>query len=127
MTFKILIADDENESRHIIKEAVSAALADCDFVFAENGREALDKATSENLDLVIIDIIMPFMNGVESLKVIRMSEPDLPIIVVSGSAGNELKDEALKSGANLLFEKPIEISELATAIQKIFGVSSEGI
>jgi CheY-like chemotaxis protein len=121
MTFKILIADDEADARVIIKEAVSATLKDTDIVFAGNGNEAIEQCRAQDFDLVIIDLIMPFMNGIESLKVIHMSEPDLPIIVVTGTDDSEMKDEALKSGANLLLEKPLQLDELARAVRHMTG------
>ena len=122
MSFKILIVDDEADSRVFIKEAVSAALKDIKITIAENGIVAIEQAKSNDFDLVIIDLIMPFMSGIESLKVIHMSEPDLPIIVVTGTDNNEMKEEALRTGANLLLEKPLELNQLITAVKNMIGI-----
>ena len=120
MTYKILVADDDLDCRVLIKEAVAGE--DCEVITAETGQEALEKATSEDFDLVVIDLHMPCIDGIEALKIIHMSEPDLPIMVVTGVENEELKAEALKNGANLIIEKPFDITSLVEEIKKLLGM-----
>ena len=120
MTYKVLVADDELEGRVMVKEAIAGE--DCSVVVVADGREALEKATSEDFDLVIMDLIMPGMDGTEALRIIHMSEPDLPIIVVTGADTEEMRAEALRAGANLVITKPYELMDLVSAVRKLLGI-----
>lgn len=121
MTYEILVVDDELVSRTLIKAALVGDIFS--IVFAENGREAVEKATSEDFDLIIMDLMMPFMDGSEAIKIIHMSEPDLPIIVVTGTEEEDMKTDALKCGANLIIQKPLELQELAAEVKRLLGIS----
>lgn len=123
MTYKILIADDEMDVRISLKEAF--AHEDMDISLAENGREALEKATTHDYDIIIIDLLMPHIDGVEALKVIHMSEPALPIIVVTGVMDAELKSDALKSGANLILQKPLDLNEVTLETKRLLGIRDD--
>ena len=120
MTYKILVADDEVEGRVVIKEALTGL--DVDVTEVENGQQALERATSQDFDLIVMDLAMPFVDGVEALKVIHMSEPDLPIIVVTGVQEEETKSLALKSGANILIEKPFDLPDFVSGVRKLLGI-----
>jgi CheY-like chemotaxis protein len=122
MTYQILIAEDEITSRVILKEAIAEINAGIEIITVENGSDALEQATSKNFDLVIIDLIMPVMDGIEALKVIHMSEPDLPILVTTGVEDEELKKEALKGGANIILTKPLDIVEFTSSVRNLLGL-----
>jgi len=125
MTYKILVVDDEIESRVVIKETLADIGVETAVTTAANGSEAIERATSEDFDLVIMDLLMPVMNGVEALKLIHMSEPEIPIIVVTGATEEEIKQHALQGGANIILQKPIDAEELAAAVRKLLGVAGE--
>lgn len=121
MSWNILIADDEMESIVIIKEALSSI--DANFIVAHNGREAIEAATANDLDLVIIDIAMPYLNGVEALKVIKMSEPNLPVAVITGIGIEEMKQEAVKAGASIVVDKPFVLSDLTDQLIRLLNIA----
>ncbi len=122
MTFKIMIADKDPDSRISIKKAVNAAVKDCLITITDSAVQAQEEARSQDFDLILIDLQYSDPEQTESLKVIHMSEPDLPIIAISASAESDEKEEILKSGANLLIEKPVDANELVMAVKKMIGI-----
>ena len=122
MTYQILIAEDEIESRVIVKEAIAEIDAGIEVIAVENGSEAIEQATSKNFDLVIMDLRMPVMDGIEALKIIHMSEPDLPILVTTGIDDEETKTEALRGGANIILTKPLDLGEFCSSVRKLLGI-----
>jgi two-component system, NtrC family, nitrogen regulation response regulator NtrX len=101
---KILIVDDEEYTRAFLQ----SILADGDYElgFAVNGREALEKWEKEYFDLIIMDIKMPEMTGLEVLQHIRSSDTDTVVIMVSAYGDMASVIEAMKLGANDFFTKP---------------------
>ncbi|MFC1581999.1 response regulator [Planctomycetota bacterium] len=120
MTYKILLADDEPETRPILKKAI--AEQDIDLISAESGRMALETTGTEDFDLLIIGIPESGVGNLESLRIIHMSEPDLPILVIGRGLSEEQKAEIISSGANLFVEKPLDIPECSAAVRRLLGI-----
>lgn len=114
---KILVIDDETYIRESFKDYLEDR--EYDVVSADNGREGLALITSERPDLVMLDLMMPEMGGLEVLKQGNAIMPDLPFIVISGA--NRIGDviRALRYGAWDYLEKPVhDLSILEHAINK---------
>lgn len=120
MTFKVLVADQEIDSLLAIKEAINRE--DIEVVSVQDAAQALEKATSDDYDLVIMDLDLEVMDSTEALRIIHMSEPDLPILIIAGACDEDLKANALKAGANLIASKPIRTTELFADIKKLLGI-----
>ncbi len=114
MTQKILIVDDEPS----IREALSGILIDEGFVpvNAETAEQAINILSVEEIDLVLLDIWMPGMDGVEALKQIKKIHPELPVIMISGHGTIETAVQATKIGAYDFFEKPLSYDRIILAI-----------
>ena len=110
----ILIADDEPS----ILQSLSGLLTDEGFevLTADNGYEALKVIDAEAPDLVILDIWMPGIDGMETLKEIKKDNPVLPVIVITGHGNVETAVKATKLGAFDLIEKPLNIDKIIVAI-----------
>jgi len=80
--------------------------------------EALEKADEDNFDAIILDLMMPEMNGLETLTRLREKNPDLQIILLTGHATIEKGIEAMKLGAVDFLEKPIDIQALNAKIKE---------
>ena len=102
---KILAVDDEKA----IQNSISAYLQDYDFevILADDGRMGLDKFREENPDLVLLDLRMPKMDGLQVLKEIKKESPLTPVIVISGAGGVSEAVTALRTGAWDYLIKPI--------------------
>lgn len=114
----ILICDDEEG----IRESFKLILSDTYHLkFATNGLEALEmlKIPSFSPNLMLLDIKMPKMHGMEILKQVKKLKPDLPVIIVTGYQSVEMAQEALKNGAADYIPKPFNSNELKKILQEI--------
>lgn len=117
---KVLIVDDDPQVRKILNRMLSAS--DYEIYSAEDGQKAIDTVARCNPDLIILDIMMPGMSGIEVCKQIREDFPDREIQVLMLSAKDSQADRrrALEYGANDYVTKPFHIDSLARKIQYIF-------
>ena len=83
-----------------------------------NGREALHSFVRERPDLILMDLKMPEMNGIEATERIRSISPDIPIIAVTAHAYYTDKEQALAAGCNAIVSKPYAIADLKQAIER---------
>ena len=103
---KILVVDDDDDLLYMMK--VSLSRYDYELVGADRASEGADKITETAIDLVIVDIGLPNVDGNSFIKWVRETDAKVPIIAISGSI--ERKEEALQAGANCFFAKPFERS-----------------
>ncbi|HQI01679.1 MAG TPA: sigma-54 dependent transcriptional regulator [Deltaproteobacteria bacterium] len=101
---EILIVDDEDYTRTFFQNILMDE--NYTLVFAKNGREALQSWKNECIDLIIMDIMMPEVNGMEVLKNIRSSDTDTMVIMVSAYGDMDSVIDAMRLGANDFFTKP---------------------
>ena len=88
---------------------------------AYGGREALRKVEENPYDVIILDIMMPDMDGLEVLRRIKETHPDLDVIMVTGLPQNATVVEAKKLGASDYISKPVEPDELKLIVQRTLG------
>lgn len=115
----VLVADDDTDVREVIAEALSAPHRRV--VQAKNGVEAVRWATSTQLDLVILDLLMPEMDGVESFRRIHAERPDLPVIIVTGYPESDLMLKVLEIGPFTVLQKPLDVQKLRKVVDLILG------
>ena len=115
MTERVLLVDDEEEYLEIMSERMRAR--DIDVTTSTSAREALDMIATESFDAVIMDFMMPEMNGIEALKAIKEKNPEMQIILLTGHATVEKTVEAMKAGAMDLIEKPADLDALSEKIK----------
>lgn len=111
----ILIVDDERSIRNTVKELLEMEGYKCET--AESGVKALEMCRSKSYDLVISDIKMPQMDGVELLTELRRDFPDLLVVMISGHGTIETAVECIKMGANNFISKPIEMNHFLVAVR----------
>lgn len=121
-TKKILLVEDEERIRKIINIIIRGE--DIEIDEAEDGAQALDKIRSNDFDLVILDIMIPEIDGFGVLEEIRNTErtADLPVIIVSARTSDRDILEGLKGGANYYIPKPFEPQELISSLELILGI-----
>ena len=85
---------------------------------AFNGREAVAKAMAENPDMVLMDIKMPIMDGLEATRLIRAEMPDLPIIALTANAFDNDRQQAMAAGCNDFVSKPVNATLCLELIAK---------
>lgn len=116
-TPKILVVDDEAAVRDLIVDALS--LVSLPSTIASHGMEALTKIREESVDLVILDINMPTMDGYEVLQKMRESGITIPVIVLTARLDREDTKRAFELGADDFVRKPFGIEELTLRVQAI--------
>ena len=118
---KILIVDDEDDILHFLELVLREK--GYEVATASGGHEALTKAQVDRPDLVLLDIMMPQMDGWEVLKLLRVDDETANIPVAMLSARTEAKDrvQGLQEGAIDYICKPFSLAELLAKIETIFG------
>jgi UDP-3-O-acyl N-acetylglucosamine deacetylase len=118
----ILIVDDEES----IRLTISQVLQDEGYttVVAEDGAKALEFISKTIPDLVILDIWMPEMDGIEVLRQIKRIDPDIAVLMISGHASIATAVESTRLGAADFIEKPFDLEEVLAAVQRYIGAPS---
>lgn len=121
MSRKILIAEDSPAAQRLI--SFTLAYRGHEVTIASDGVEALEKLPQAQFDLLILDIMMPRMNGLEVLREIK-TRPDttkLPVIMLTSEKGEADRQTALSLGARFFLNKPFEPDQLLDAVDKVFA------
>jgi two-component system, NarL family, invasion response regulator UvrY len=116
---KILIADDHAIVRKGLVEILRDGAADAVVEEARNGLEALEKARAHNWDVIILDITMPGMNGLDVLRELKRERPQPPVIMLSMHSGANYVNGSLKIGAAGYLNKESAPEELIEAIRTV--------
>lgn len=126
--YKIMIVDDEAEVRQAIARKIDWRAVGFEIVAdAENGRDALEKAETLDLDVVLTDIKMPFMDGLELGAELSRRKPNLKLIVFSGFDEFEYAKEAIKLNVVEYVLKPVNAAELTAILDRVRKVLDEEI
>ncbi len=112
---KIIIVDDERAVRYSFERAFAEEYV---IITAENGMDAIEKVKREQPDIVLMDIKMPVLNGIEALKEIKKINSHIPVIMMTAFGDTDTAIEAMKEGAYDYITKPFENDELRTIIKK---------
>ena len=115
----ILVADDEESVRNLVRSVLTKM--DYAVTTASNGEEVLSQIKNHEFDLLIMDIRMPKLDGMEAFKVLRLDYPSLPIIMITAFSTIETTLETMRLGAFDYITKPFDISEVKTAVEKAFS------
>ncbi|RLF35253.1 MAG: hypothetical protein DRN03_05495, partial [Thermoplasmata archaeon] len=115
MSKRILVVDDEKAIRWSLGEALRNAGYEVDEV--ENGEKALKLFQDDPVDLVILDLKLPDIDGIKVLKELKKIEPALPIIMMTAYGEVETAVEAIKSGAYDFLQKPFQLEKMKIEIK----------
>lgn len=116
-SFRILIADDENDIRSAIRQyLIMDGFQNVDE--ATNGEEAIDLFTEKRHDLIILDLVMPKVNGIQVLRHVRSISSRTQVIIITGNADKNSAIMAVKLGAFDYLEKPFDFDELSSSVSK---------
>lgn len=124
--FQILVVDDDKNIRFFIKEALEMNHYTVHTV--SNGVEALKVLENNYIDLIIVDIMMPKMNGYEFTKEVRLANPSIPILMVSAKQLSEDRKKGFLVGIDDFMTKPLDLEELllhVKALLRRYKIESE--
>jgi len=116
MSIKVLLVDDEEEFTSILSERMEARGLNVDI--ANTGPAATQKVKEKSYDAIVLDLAMPGMDGIETMKQLLEENPDLQVIFLTGHATLEKGIEAVKLGAVEFMEKPVDINKLLEKVSE---------
>jgi DNA-binding NtrC family response regulator len=116
MSEKVLLVDDEVEFLNTLSERMRTR--GLEVATSSTGVEALQKVEKEAYDVIVLDLMMPGVDGLEALKILKAKRPELQVILLTGHATVEKGIEAMKLGAMDFLEKPADINLLTEKIKK---------
>ncbi len=115
---KILVAED-NDSNFILMTYILKKYYE--FERAKNGKEAVDMVDGSTYDMVLMDIKMPVMDGLEATKAIKEKHPELPVIALTANAFDSDRQLALQAGCDDFLSKPVSSDLCIKVIRKYIG------
>jgi DNA-binding response OmpR family regulator len=111
---RVLVVEDEALPGLEIESALEA---DVDVVMTGSGAKALQLALKGTFDCIVLDLGLPDITGLEVLRSLRRLRETLPVVVLTGFRGPEIRDAAKHAGANAYFEKPVDMRVLAMCVR----------
>lgn len=120
---RILIIEDDEGMRSLLKDFLEEEGYEIDSV--DNGSEAFRKIVKEVYDLIVTDVRMPGLSGLDILPGIRKLQPEAPVIVITAFGDKEVYRRAFERGATAYLEKPIHLENLKNLIQKMVSSKEE--
>jgi DNA-binding NtrC family response regulator len=114
---KVLLVDDEEDFISALAERL--AMRQYETKVANSGKAALSEIQKERPDVVLLDLKMPGMSGMETLAEIKAQDPTIEVIMVTGSVDSQIGDSALKAGATDHLVKPFDINALVEKLEDI--------
>ena len=112
----VLVVDDEEQFLKVFSQRLEGRGMKVDT--STSGEEALTKVKGKDFDAIILDLAMPGISGIETLKHIRSENPDLQIIILTGHGSIEKGVEAIKEGAVDFLEKPADVNKVMEKISE---------
>ncbi|MDD4143683.1 MAG: sigma-54 dependent transcriptional regulator [Prolixibacteraceae bacterium] len=119
---KILVIDDERSIRNTLKDILEYEKYEVDL--AEDGKQGIDRAKHSEYDIILCDIKMPGMDGIEVLEQLYANNPDTPVVMISGHGNIDTAVESIKKGAYDFIEKPLDLNRLLISIRNAMDKST---
>lgn len=123
MKIRVLLVDDQEQFVQLMTERLT--MRDYDVTSSSSGEEALEKVKGYNFDVVILDMLMPGIDGIETLREIKSMKPLTEVIVLTGHAAVDTAIAGMKLGAFDYLEKPCETEDLVSKIDKAYQRKAE--
>ncbi len=124
MSYKVLVVDDNLNNSKLIEGILHSEKGKYDVFFAEDGIQGFEKARKLQPDLILMDVRMPILSGLDSLKLLQENKDlkEIPVIIITAYKTDDNFAEAFKYGAFDFITKPIDINELRSRINKALSV-----
>ena len=113
---RILIADDSKMIRMMLRDIIEEVAAFAEIAEAADGAEALELLGEDAFDLVITDLYMPNVTGLQVIREMRESHPQTPVGVISSETARDQIDELKESGAAFVIHKPFQVDDVAEVL-----------
>ena len=125
MSARVLIVDDEKRLAYSLGQTLQLDFPECRVDMAYSGEEALSSLASNTYDLIIADVRMPGVSGMELIKGVRYLDAEVPIIVMTGYGSASLREEAAMLGVDHYIDKPFDIDDLLSTVSQLLPGGEE--
>ena len=123
MDHTILLVDDQRDILKLLRSTLeSLKKPEIKILEAPSGEEAMLESSRHRIDLLVVDYLLPGMNGVELMHKMRARHPEVKTILVSGMSDRKARDEMLNAGATAIFDKPIPLADFLDAVERGLGL-----
>lgn len=119
---KILIAEDNLVNQELIRFLIKSRGWDCEVV--DDGEKAIREFSNAYYDIILMDIQMPIMNGIDATRAIRSSNKNIPIIAITAAKEQDLRAESIDAGMNDFISKPYRKEDLFSSIDRCLCMSA---
>jgi len=124
MAHGILLVDDQRDIVRLLRSTLETLKNTALEIFeAPSGEEALLEASRHKIDLLVVDYLLPGINGLELMRKIRASHPDVRVILITGRTERGVRDEMLNAGAMAIFDKPIPLTDFLDVVERALGLT----
>jgi CheY-like chemotaxis protein len=118
----VLLVDDQRDIVRLLHSTLQTLGHQLDIVDAPSGEEALLESSRRKVDLLVADYLLPGISGVELMRKIKVRNPDMKVIFISGMTERKARDEMLNAGASAIFDKPIPLADFLDAVERALGL-----
>ncbi len=116
---RILIVDDEETLTFSLYQTFIKAPVDCEVITASSGSEALQRIEQKQFDVLITDVAMPGLDGMELLTIVKAKYPSTKVIIITAYGSDEREEIAYQKGAEKYIEKPFDLHEVREIVFKM--------
>src|SRR4030095_1577901 len=118
----ILLVDDQRDIVRLLHSTLQTLGHQLDIVDAPSGEEALLEASRRKVDLLVSDYLLPGISGVELMRKVKVRNPELKVIFISGMTDRKARDKMWPAGAVAISEKPIPLADFLDAVERGLGL-----
>jgi DNA-binding NtrC family response regulator len=115
----VLVVDDEEGVREVLSDALGTKQRQV--LTAASGEEAIEIVKKTDVDLVLLDLSMPGIDGVETFRELQTIRPGLPVVIVTGYPDSDLMARALEIGPFTMISKPVDLNQVQKTVERIVG------
>jgi len=119
MSKRVLVVDDEAPIRELVTFRLETIGYEVDS--AESGEQALEKIKANRPDLVVLDVLMPGIDGLETCKRLKADDPDIKVVMLSAHGGQKDQEEGIAAGADIYLSKPFRAGVLLSEIESLLS------
>jgi CheY-like chemotaxis protein len=120
--YTVLVVDDQHDSRHVLRSGLESLGESLQVIDLPSGEEALLVSARQKIDLLVSDIHLVGMTGLEFVEITKKRNPDQKVILVTGLTDPKIRAQVAKAGANAFFYKPINMADFLDAVERILGM-----
>ena len=120
--FRVLIVDDHQEIRTVLRANLETLGLDLDLVDVPSGEEAIVEVVGTGIDLLIADVGLPGLSGIELIKKLKTTYKEMQVIVITGMEDEDIHQEIADLGPEAFFLKPLKMPEFLNAVRKTMGL-----